>query len=147
MHGLFFGVFLEKGADQMRINLLDGDDEVGGEEFGGVDEKERPITQLILDPKGDDVVEAVQDAIDTNATLGNFYMRNIRRRAREESERDGGEDDKKAEKYIIQDDGRDRDRDSSDAEPPKPIRPALDVFVLICAPAEGGCGHTPILPR
>src|SRR3989344_2742264 len=100
MHGLFFGVFLEKGADQMRINLLDGDDEVGGEEFGGVDEKERPITQLILDPKGDDVVEAVQDAIDANATLGNFDMCNIWRCACKEAQSNRGNDDEKAKKYI-----------------------------------------------
>ena len=100
MHGLFFGVFLEKGADQMRINLLDGDNEVGGEKFGGIDEKEWSITQLVLDPKGDNVVEAVQDAIDANATLGNFDMCNIWRCACKETQSNRGNDDEKAKKYI-----------------------------------------------
>jgi len=74
-------------------------------------------------------------------------MRNIRWRAGEECERDGGEDDKKAEKYIIQDDGRDRDRDSNDAERPKPISATLDMFVLVCAPAEGGHGYNCSIAR
>jgi len=59
VHGLFFGVLFEKGAHEMRINFLDRDYEVGGEEFGRVDEKERPIIVFVLHPKGDDVVEAV----------------------------------------------------------------------------------------
>jgi len=147
VHRFFFGVLLEKGADEVRINFLDGDDEVGGEEFGGIDQEERPIVVFIFDPKGDDVVEAVQDAIDTNATLRNFYMRNIGRRARKERECDGCEDDEKAKKYVVQNNRGYRDRDSDDTERPKPISTTLDVFVFVCAPAEGGCGHTPILPR
>ena len=89
----------------------------------------------------------MEDSIDPDTALGNFYVRDVGGSARKKRERDGRDNDQDAEEHIVQNDSNDRYRDGDDPERPKPIRPAFDVLVFICAPAEGGCSHALILPR
>ena len=146
VHVLFFGVFLEKGADEVRIYLFDGDDEIGGEEFGSVYQKERRRVVFFLDPKRDDVIPAVQTAVDPDAAVGEFDVRKVRRRLRQEAERYGRDYDEDAKERVVQNDGSERDGDGDDAERQKPIRAAFDVLMLVCAPAQcGAVWHVAIL--
>src|SRR3989344_1915275 len=87
----------------------------------------------------------MERAVDTDAALGNFKMRQFRRRAGQETECDSSENHENAKEEVVEYDRGDCNRKSAHPERPVPIRPALDMIVFISAPAECGIVHAIIL--
>lgn len=95
----------EKAPDERWIDMLDRDNEVRRHNFGGIDQKEWPVAVFVFDPKRDDVIPAVEFAIDSNAAFRNFEMRKFWWGTREKPERDRREDDEYTKEEVVEDDG------------------------------------------
>src|SRR3989344_1472409 len=127
------------------VDMLDGDDEIGREDFCGVDEQKRSMMRvLVFDPKSDDFAVAVQGTVDAHSAIRDLEFRDVRRLPRLQCNGDGCDEDEYCEKDIVEQDTCDCNGYRDDAERPIPIAPTLDVLVLVRAPAQNDIlvGHS-----
>lgn len=107
-HGDFLGAFCQKGAHLSVVDILKGDDEVGGEPFYGVDEKDGGIGIVIFDPERNYFLKAVHRIVDRDAAVGYLKINQRGRRLCEKSERDCGNENNDCEEKVAQKDADER---------------------------------------
>jgi len=135
-HVLFGGAFLQIGAHERGLDVLDRDDEIRRRPFGGIDEKKRALADLIFHPEGNDLIVAVQYFVDPDAPIRYLELGDLLRRPCDKDYGECGDDDDDGEKSVMQKHADDHDRDGDDAERPIPIGGAFDMLVLVCAPTK-----------
>ncbi len=134
-HVPLFRMFFQVSANLARVDVLNRNDEIGREDFCGVDEQKRTVVRMfVLHPEGDNLAIAVQGAVDADAAVGNLELRDVRRLPRLQG--DGGRryENQNCKKDVVKENARDGNGYCNNAKRHIPVTAALDVFVLIRTP-------------
>ena len=133
----FFGALFEICTHDRWFNMFDGNDEIGRHDLSGIDQKQRTMSLMfIFYPERNDLAIAMKFVVDANALVGEFEMRDIRRRVGKECECECAHEYHECKEGIVEENAHYRERYRDDAERPEPIGPTLDVLVLVCGPSQ-----------
>src|SRR3989344_451936 len=91
---------------------------------------------LLFYPKRDDLFIRMHHLSHPYATVRDLEALEVRRHIGEHAEYCRRDDNEDRKEKIVEQDARERGRDSDNSERPKPIIPARDVLVLVPAPAQ-----------
>lgn len=136
LHRHLITMLFEICAHRVRIDVLYRDDDIGMHEFYRVDEEQWVTVVFIFHPKRNDFIVAMQFACYSYATFGYFKFHEIRWMAREDGDSHRSYCDNHREKNIMKENAHEANRNSNNAERPKPIATAFDMLVLIGTPTK-----------
>lgn len=142
-HRDFFRVFAEVAPDDMRVDVLKGNNEVWCHELNGVDEKKWTILILFFHPKGDYFFETMHGVTYADTAVRYFKSHEVWWNVGEHTKYACGNQDEKCEECVVEENAGESCRNGDDTKRPIPIAPARYVLVFIRIPSQDGSlwGH------